>query len=152
MTTKRSLLAIVAGFILLVVGRYLIHSVWLAGAYAENVTLWRTQAAMLHRLWVIHLANLVLAAGTVLIYVRGIEPKPWLGQGIRFGVLLALVTAVPQSLVEFFTYPIPAGLALDWIIGEGVLALLLGVVVAAICRPKAAVKPGDKPMATATGQ
>jgi len=39
-------------------------------------------------------------------------------------------------MVEFFTYPIPAALAVDWIIGEGLLALLLGVVVAAICRPK----------------
>ena len=136
MTTKRTLLAILAGFNLLVAGRYLIHSVWLAGPYAENATLWRTQSAMLHRLWVIHLANLIFAAAAVLIYVRGIEPKPWLGQGIRFGVLLALITAVPQSMVEFFTYPIPAALAVDWIIGEGLLALLLGVVVAAICRPK----------------
>jgi hypothetical protein len=136
--TKRSVLAILAGFVLLAGGRYLIHSVWLAGPYAENATLWRTQSAMLHRLWVIHLANLILAAGTVLIYVRGVEAKPWLGQGIRFGTVLALVTAVPQSMVEFFTYPIPAALAVDWIIGEGLLAVLLGVVVAAICRAKAA--------------
>ena len=135
--TKRNLLAIVAGFVLLVGGRYLIHSVWLAGVYAENATLWRSQSAMLHRLWVIHLANLILAAGAVLIYVRGIEPKPWLGQGIRFGILLALVTAVPQAMVEFFTYPIAPELAVQWIIGEGLLAVLLGVVAAAICRPRA---------------
>ena len=67
--------------------------------------------------------------------------KGWgtrLGQGIRFGILLALVTAVPQSMVEFFTYPIPAALAVDWIIGEGLLAVLLGVIVAAICRAQAA--------------
>ena len=77
-----------------------------------------------------------LCCRSSLIYVRGIEPKPWLGQGIRFGILLAMVTAVPQSMVEFFTYPIPAALAVDWIIGEGLLALLLGVIVAAICRPQ----------------
>jgi len=138
MTTKRTLLAILAGFILLAGGRYLIHSVWLAGPYAENATLWRTQSSMLHRLWVIHLANLIFAAAAVLIYVRGVEAKPWMGQGIRFGILLALVTAVPQSMVEFFTYPIPGALAVDWIIGEGLLAMLLGVVVAAICRAQAA--------------
>jgi hypothetical protein len=138
MTTKRTLLAILAGFVLLAAGRYLIHSVWLAGPYAENATLWRTQSAMLHRLWVIHLANLIFAGAAVFIYVRSVEAKPWLGQGIRFGILLALVTAVPQSMVEFFTYPIPAALAVDWIIGEGLLAVLLGVVAAAICRTKAA--------------
>jgi hypothetical protein len=31
MPTKRLVLAIAAGFVLLVLGRYLIHSVWLAG-------------------------------------------------------------------------------------------------------------------------
>jgi hypothetical protein len=152
MTTKKRLLATLAGFVLLASGRYLIHSVWLAGTYAANASLWRTESAMLHRLWVIHLANLIFAAAAVLIYVRGIEPKPWLGQGLRFGILLALVTAVPQSMVEFFTYPIPPALAVEWIIGEGVLALLLGVVVAAICRPKTTAQPGDKPLTTATGR
>jgi hypothetical protein len=121
-------LAVVAGFVLLAAGRYLIHGLWLAGVYAENAALWRTPIAMQHRVWVIQLANLILAAGAVLIYVRGVEPKPWLGQGVRFGILLAL---------EYFTYPIPSTLAIQWIIGEGGLALLLGVLVAAICRPKA---------------
>jgi hypothetical protein len=152
MTIKRSLLAILAGFVLLAAGRYLIHSVWLAGPYAEHASLWRTQSAMLHHLWAIHLANLILASGAVWIYAGGIEHKPWLGQGLRFGILLALVSAVPQSLVEFFTYPVPPGLAVDWIIGEGLLAVLLGVIVAAICRPEAAAHPSDKPLAAATSK
>jgi hypothetical protein len=137
MSTKKIVLAIVAGFVLLAVGRFLIHGLWLAGVYAENAALWRTPIAMQQRLWVIQLANLILATGAALIYVRGVEPKPWLGQGIRFGILLALVTGVPQSMVEYFTYPIPSTLAFQWIIGEGGLALLLGVLVAAICRPQA---------------
>lgn len=130
--------AIVAGFILLGAGRYLLHNVLLKGAYLETSSVWRTPEAMLHRLWVFYVANLILAVAAVLIYVRGIEPKPWLGQGIRFGFLLALATAVPQSLTEYGVYPIPHTMALHWIIGEGVLAVLLGVVIAAICRPGAA--------------
>jgi hypothetical protein len=138
MTATRKILAILAGFLVLGLGRYLIHGVWLAGAYAENASLWRTQSAMAHLRWVIQLANLILASAAVLIYVRGVEPKPWLGQGLRFGVLVALFTAVPQSLVEYFTYPVPPTLAVQWIIGEGLLAVLLGIVVAAVCRVKAA--------------
>ena len=134
MSTKRIVLAIVAGFIWMVAGRYLIHSVWLAAVYAENRGLWRPQADMLHMIWVVQVANLVFATAATLIYVRGREAKPWLGQGLRFGVLLALVSAVPQSMVEYFTYPISSTLMVQWIAGEGVLALLLGVVVAAICR------------------
>jgi hypothetical protein len=138
MTMKRKILAVVAGFVLLVAGRYLIHSVWLAGVYAANATLWRTQTDMLHHLWAIHLANLTLATAAVLIYVRGVKTRPWLGQGIRYGFLLALATAIPQSMVEYFTYPVTSTIAVQWIIGEGALAVLLGVVVAAICRPKPA--------------
>jgi hypothetical protein len=135
MTKKRITGAVLAGFVWLAAGRYLIHNVWLGSAYMNNPLLWRSQTAMLHRLWVIHLANFILAGAAVLIYVRGIEAKPWLGQGLRFGVLLALATAVPQSLVEYFVYPISQTLAVQWIIGEGALMLLLGVLVAAICRP-----------------
>ena len=130
--------AILAAFILMAAGRYLIHEVWLAREYAIYSNLWRTQTAMMQRLWTAQLANLIFAAAAVLIYIRGIENKPWVGQGFRFGILLALATAVPQSLVEYFTYPIPHMLALRWIIGEGGLAVAFGLVVAAICRPKPA--------------
>ena len=134
MTMKRIIAAMAACFVLLSAGRYLIHSVWLADAYLETISVWRPEDSMLSHLWILYVANLVLAVAAVLIYVRGVEPKPWLGQGLRFGLLLALVTAVPQSLVEFVVYPIPHMLAMRWIIGEGALAVLLGVLAAAICR------------------
>jgi hypothetical protein len=134
MTTTRKLLAVVAGLVLLGAGRYLIHGLWLIGTYRQNAALWRPETAMAHMAWVIQLANLSLAIAAVLIYVRGVEPKAWLGQGLRFGVLLALATAVPQSLLEYFTYPVPLALVGQWIAGEGLLTILLGVVIAAICR------------------
>lgn len=136
MTTKRKVWAIVAGFLLLGLGRYLIHGLWLIGVYRENAVLWRSESVMAHLRWVIQVANLILAVAAVVIYARGIEAKPWLGQGLRFGILLALATAVPQSMVEYYTYPISSTLMIQWIIGEGVLAVLLGVVIAAIGRTK----------------
>jgi len=138
MNIKRTIGATLAGFVLLGGGRYLIHSVLLMGEYMKTPSLWRTQTGMLHHMWAIQLANFIFALAAVLIYNRGVESKPWLGQGIRFGILLALVTAVPQSLVEYFTYPVAHMLAIHWIILEGALAVLLGIVVAAICRPKEA--------------
>ncbi len=138
MPMKKIIGAVVAGFVLLVAGRYLIHSVLLQNAYIQSKDVWRTPEAMMHRIWAAQLANFVFAVAAVLIYVRGIEQKPWLGQGIRFGVLLALLTAVPQSLIEYFVYPIHHEMAIHWILGEGGLAVLLGIVIAAICRTKPA--------------
>jgi hypothetical protein len=132
---KRTIAAVAAGFAVLAGGRYLIHSVWLAQDYLNNTNLWRPQDQMLKVLWVIYLANFLFALGATLVYARGVESKPWLGQGLRFGVLLALVTGIPQSLIEYTVYSIPSELTIKWIIGEGGLAVLLGVVIAAIIKP-----------------
>jgi hypothetical protein len=138
MSLKRTLGAVLAAFLLMSAGRYLIHAVWLAREYASYSGLWRTPAAMMQRLRISQVADLFLAAAAVLIYIRGVEKKPWPGQGLRFGILLALATAVPQSLTEYFTYPVSGMLAFRWIIGEGVLAVPLGLIVAAICRSEPA--------------
>ena len=136
MAMKKTIGAIVASFILLSVGGYLIHNVWLAQDYVQHSDLWRTQDAMMHRLWSIYIANLIFSIGAVLIYVRGVESKPWVGQGIRFGILLALVTVIPNSLVEYFVYPLPHQLVLKWIIAGSLLTIIVGLVIAAICQPK----------------
>jgi hypothetical protein len=135
---KKTILAIVAGFVLISAGRYLLHNVLLTHGYAQSSDLWRPQADFMHRLWILYLANFVFALGAALIYTRGVESKPWFGQGIRFGILLALVTAIPQSLIEYAVYPIHHELALHWILGEGAIAILLGVLLAAICQPSKA--------------
>jgi len=137
MSVKKTLGAILAGFIVLAGGHFLIHAVWLKGDYMATKDIWRPPDAMMHRLWVLYLADFLLAVGAALIYARGVESKPWVGQGIRFGILLALVTAVPQSFVEYAIYPIPHMLAVKWIIGEGLLSIVLGLVIAAICQKKA---------------
>ena len=136
MAINRIIPAIVACFVLLSAGGYLIHDVWLADAYLETIAIWRPQDSMLTHLWAAYVANLILAAAAVLIYTRGVESKPWLGQGIRFGILLALVTAVPQSLVQWVVLPVSYRLAAQWIVGEGLLAVLVGILVAAVCRPQ----------------
>lgn len=136
MALKKTIGAIVASFILLSVGGYLIHNVWLMQDYQAHSELWRSQNAMLHRLPHLYIANLLYSIAAVLIYVRGVEAKPWAGQGIRFGVLIALVSAIPNSLVQYVVYPLPHELVLKWIIAGGLLAIVAGLVIAAICQPK----------------
>jgi hypothetical protein len=136
MALKKKIGAIVASFALLSVGGYLIHNVWLMQDYRAHSELWRSQDAMLHRLLHIYIANLIFSIGAVLIYARGVEAKPWVGQGIRFGILLVLVTVVPNSLVQYFVYPLPHQLVLKWIMGGSFLTLIVALAIAAICQPK----------------
>jgi hypothetical protein len=136
MALKKTIGAIVVSFILLSAGGYLIHNVWLMQDYQQHSDLWRAQNAMLHRLPHIYIANLIFSIAAVLIYGRGVEVKPWVGQGIRFGILLALVTVIPNSLVQYVVYPLPYQLVLKWMIGGGLLSIIVALAIAAICQPK----------------
>ncbi len=138
MDMKKTIGAIVAGYVVQFGGNFLIHGLWLKQDYINTASLWRSSEAMNSRMWAMFLGVLIYAVGAVLIYVRGVESKPWVGQGIRFGILLALVTTVCNSLISWVTMPMPHMLAVKWMVGEGLLAILFGLVVAAICRPKAA--------------
>jgi hypothetical protein len=89
-----------------------------------------------HRMWEMLVAQFIFVLGAVLIYQRGVERKSPVGQGIRYGILLAMVSIVPASLIEYVTTPMPHRLAAHWIIGEGILCVLLGILIAFICQPK----------------
>ena len=135
---KKTIGAIVAGFVVQMAGLVLIHSVWLKQDYIITAAVWRAPEAQTARIWAMLLGTLIYAAGAVLIYIRGVEPKPWAGQGVRFGILVALVTVVYSSLSGWVILPVPHMLVVKWIAGESVLCVVFGMVVAAICQPKAA--------------
>jgi hypothetical protein len=67
--------------------------------------------------------------------MRGVEQKPWMSQGIRFGILLALVVVVYSSLSAWVIMPISHLLAVKWIVSESLLSVVFGLVVAGICQP-----------------
>ncbi len=100
MSTGKTIGAIVAGVILQSATSYLIHQVILTPDYMATASTWRDPADITHRMWAILLANVIYVIGAVLIYLRGVENKPWPMQGIRFGILLALVTEVYSSITR----------------------------------------------------
>lgn len=138
MSVGKTIGAMAGAFVLQVAGMYVIHDVWLKTSYQLTANLWRSPAEINHRMWAMMIANVIYAFAVVLIYVRGVEHKPWIGQGIRFGILLALVTTVYGSVGAVVTMPIPRAIPIRWMIGEGALCILLGLLVAAITQPKSA--------------
>jgi len=135
---KKLIVAIVAGFVVQMLGLFLIHSVLLKQDYMDTASNWRPLEAMNSRVWAMLLAVLIYVIGAVLIYVRGVESKPWIGQGVRFGILLAMVAVVYGSLSGWVILPIPHMLVVKWIVFEGLLSIVFGLLVAAICQPKPA--------------
>lgn len=128
--TKRFWLSLVVIFVVSMIFGFLIHGFWLHADYAQLPNLMRTEAdAQAHMMWML-LAHVILSGAFVWIYQRGREDRPWMGQGLRYGLAIALVSSVPMFLIYYAVSPYPGMLVAKQICGDGVSFLLLGVIVA----------------------
>ena len=127
---KRFWLSLAATFVASMVFGFLVHGLWLHGDYAQLPNLMRTEAeAQRYFGWML-LAHVILSGAFVWIYQRGREDRPWLGQGLRFGLAIALVSSVPMFLIYYAVAPYPGMLVAKQICGDGASCLMLGAIVA----------------------
>ena len=141
MDSKRMILAVVLVFVVLVVAGFLIHAVWLGSTYQalrDAGFSFRSPDAFQRRIWLIWLSDLLYAILFVWVYVRGREETPWVGQGLRYGVLMTLFTIVPSALNDYTVYSLPHILVVKWMAAGGAVLVILGLLVAAICQKKIA--------------
>ncbi|MDE3034243.1 MAG: hypothetical protein KGI56_11300, partial [Acidobacteriota bacterium] len=87
--TKRFWLSFIVLFVLSMLLDFLIHGWHLHGTYQALPALYRSDADSQHYMGWMLLAHALIAYAFVWIYLRGREDKPWLGQGLRFGFLVA---------------------------------------------------------------
>ena len=125
------------------IGWLIIFIAWMAGSFAvHGALLGKDYEALTGKLFRTHedsqqyfplmiLAHVLLAGAFLWIYARGREAgKPWVGQGLRFGIAVALLTIVPTYMIYFVVQPTPAPLVVKQIIFDGALMLVLGMIAA----------------------
>ncbi|MGB0035055.1 MAG: hypothetical protein WBP79_06235 [Candidatus Acidiferrales bacterium] len=135
---KKLVLAVVVAYIVLMASNYAVHEVWLKADYNAIPLSHRSTEAIMHRFWAMALGQFFFAALFAYIYTRGSENKPWLAQGIRYGIVMTFLTIVPYSLSEYVVYIIPHELAVKWMASGTIQLIILGIIVAGICREKSA--------------
>lgn len=128
MSTARIVIAIVVVFILSCAFGTIIHAFLLNNDYQQVAQLYRSAPI----LYMIFAGYFGFAVGSVWLYTKGVEDKPWLGQGLRFGLAIWLVVSVTSFFIEYATQPIPESLFVKQLGYELVNKLILGVVTAAI--------------------
>ena len=64
--------------------------------------------------------------------------NPWLAQGVRFGIAVALLTTVPTYMIYFVVQPMPGNVVVKQIVFDSVLMVILGMIVAWLYRDKPA--------------
>jgi hypothetical protein len=131
---KKFLIAWVVLFIAWFIGSFVVHGVLLSADYMQLTSLFRTEADAQRYFPLMVLAHVILAGAFVWIYARGVEAKPWLAQGVRFGIAVALLTIVPSYLIYFVVQPMPASVVIKQIVFDGILLVILGIIVAWLYR------------------
>jgi hypothetical protein len=121
-------------FVVWFAGSYVVHGVLLHDDYSKLSNLFRTEADAQAFFPVMILAHVMLSGALVWIYARGAEAKPWLGQGIRFGVAIILLTVVPTYLIYYVVQPMPGATVAKQIVFDGILTLILASVAAFLYR------------------
>ena len=135
---KKYFIATAVLFVVWMLGSFVVHGVLLHDDYAKLPNLFRTESDSQQYFPLMLLAHLMLASALAWIYARGAESKPWLGQGLRFGLAVAFLTIVPMYTIYFVVQPMPGMHVLKQILFDGILMLVLGAVVAFMYRGQGA--------------
>jgi hypothetical protein len=133
MNMKRLVLTIIVVFVVANFTGFFIHAIWLRQDYMPIAQHYRPEGQ--EKMLFIVLAYLSFAIGSVIVYAKGVENKPWLGQGVRFGILMWLVLTVPSFFIAYAVQPVPTILMAKQVLCEGVDKILLGIISAALYRP-----------------
>jgi hypothetical protein len=126
----RFFIAWASTFVAWMAGSFIIHGVLLQEDYAKLQQLFRSPEDAKPYFAFMLAAHAIMAGAFVWIYRQGSADKPFLGQGLRFGIAVACLTAIPTYMIYYVVQPMPGGVVLRQIIFDSVLILALGVLVA----------------------
>ena len=126
----RFIISVVVLFVVTMLFGFVVHG-WLLGPeYMKLTNLFRSEADGQKYFWAMLLAHLFMAIGFTWIYRHGREDKPWLGQGLRFGLAIAVAMTIPTYLIYLAVQPMPEALVVKQIVYDTLAMLVVGVVTA----------------------
>lgn len=112
---------------------FLIHGVLLQSDYSALAArgVMRAPAAVGRYMPYMFAAHLLIGFGLTWLYRKGIDTgKPALGQGLRFGAAVAVMSTVPGYLIYYVVQPLPAALVCKQVLFGTIAMLLLGMLLA----------------------
>ena len=130
----RFLVSVAVLFVVSMVKDFLIHAMFLAPDYAKLPALFRTQEDSQAQFPMMLLAHVLIAVAFVWVYLQGRQDKPWIAQGVRYGVAITVLMVIPGYLIYFAVQPLPGDLVVKQIVYDTIGTVLMGMAVAALNR------------------
>ena len=131
--TKKCIISAVTMFIMAWALSFFVHGFLLGADYSATAGMRPPAEAhgLMH--WMI-LAQALFGIAFAWVYFQGKEDKPWVAQGVRYGIAIAFLTIIPTYLIYHVVTPVPFVLAIKQIVYDTIRLVLMGVVVAWINR------------------
>jgi hypothetical protein len=127
--------AVIVSVVALIFG-FVVHGLLLWEDYRALPHLYRTPKESQNYFHFILLAHFLFGLALTWIYRQGVAVnKSALGQGIRFGIAIAVLMTIPTYLIYYAVQPLPAELVARQIVFDTIAVVLLGILVALLNRP-----------------
>lgn len=128
---KKIILAWIAVFVTIFAYEWAFHGMYMMPDYEATASMWRDGAGMqelLHIAW-IRQAVLAFVIGGLYCWVSKAEHGCCTKFGIKFGAMIGLILGI-SSFGLYLYLPIPYEMALKWLIGETLMGVVIGIVLA----------------------
>lgn len=137
MNVKRYVLGSIAVFVFVFLAEFVFHGMIMKDAYLAHMDLLRPESESTAYLPFMMLGFLILAFGFCFIFINGYEGKG-VAEGLRYGLYAAIAFGVSAHLINYAVFPLPKNWVVSWIVGESVIIMLAGALIAMIYKPQTA--------------
>ncbi|MFC1483188.1 hypothetical protein ACFL56_02895 [Candidatus Margulisiibacteriota bacterium] len=121
------LLASIVAVVIIFISDFIVHSKLLMDLYAQNARLFLPMAIMKERQIYMYAGQILFGLFFVLLYTQGYSgKKPTIVEGLRYGLYLGLLMAIPFSLMMYGYSKYPVELLKYWGLAEFVRILIMG--------------------------
>ena len=115
------------------------HKLFMVGLYAQTASVWRPMDAIHALMPYGYISTLIVSFLLIYIFERGYEGRgSRIAEGLRFGIVIGLFTAIPMAVWTWIMLPIPAALAIGWFVLAMIDMLVAGVIIAAMYKKRGA--------------
>ena len=130
---RKCIISAVVMFIMAWALSFVVHGILLGADYSVTAGM-RPPAEAQTLMHYMILAQALFGIAFAWVYIQGKEDKPWLAQGVRYGIAIAFLTVIPTYLIYHVVTPVPFALALKQIGYDTIRVVLMGAVLAWINR------------------
>jgi hypothetical protein len=133
---KKVLIGAIAVFVWIAIWEMIVNMALLTEEYAATAHLWRPMEEM--KMGLFYFVYLCISFLLAVIFSRGYEGKG-MAEGLRFGVIIGLLMAIPMAYGTYGAMPIPYSLALKWFLFGVIEYAVAGAILAAVFGKQATV-------------